>query len=138
MLYSQLDHNTQVFIQKTKPVWMNQILQRLAQSPTHFNKLVEILVDMVVSQKHPEWTKRALMWLTKIAEQPDLATMLTGCHSSLFRFLSFSADSFGIGGLLDSAVKAMSAASKPKVKPPKRLERAFLNTHYVFVDGNFY
>ncbi len=90
---------------------------------------------MVVSQKHPEWTRRALKWLNKIFEHPELSKMLQSCHPSVCRFLSFGAESAGVGTLLNSAMDIILATPKQGPKKTKNDQYIIVDTQYTFVDG---
>ncbi|KAL5103616.1 NAD-dependent protein deacetylase sirtuin-7 [Taenia crassiceps] len=115
---------------------MERVLSRLSRSPVHFNKFFDILVEFVVSENHPEWDNRALRWLDKIFESPELAAMTKQSQSSLCRFLSFSAEIHGLRQLVDAAVETMDSVPK-KIKPRfKKSPLPILDTGYVFIDDH--
>ncbi|VDD75562.1 unnamed protein product [Mesocestoides corti] len=115
---------------------MNRILDRLAHSPTHFNKFMEILVEMVTSQKHPEWTRRALKWLCKIFEHPELTKMLKSCQPSLCRFVSHSADMLGIHQLLRPTIDMIEETPKSGKVEFAFSKAPIYDTGYVYVDDS--
>lgn len=125
----------QVFIQKIKPAWINQTLSRFARSPLHFNKFFEILVDMVVSEHHPEWSNRAIQWLIKIFDNSETAEMAKQCSSSMSRFVSYSAEVIGVEKIVDSALNSLRYAPGPSKSKPKNSELIIVDTNYVFIDG---
>ncbi|KAM7540455.1 hypothetical protein Aperf_G00000020195 [Anoplocephala perfoliata] len=122
----------QVIIQNIKPAWISQTLSRLARSPLHFNKFFEILVDMVVSERHPEWSNRAIQWLNKVFDNPETAEMAKKCSSSMSRFVSFSVEMMGVGKLVDSTLKSLKCIPRPSKR--KKPELVIVETNYVFID----
>lgn len=114
---------------------MERVLSRLSRSPMHFNKFFDILVDFVVSENHPEWDNRALRWLAKIFESPELAAMTKQSQSSLCRFLSFGAEVHGLRQLVDAVVEMIDAAPMTVKRRSKKPRLPILDTGYVFIDG---
>ncbi|KAM3171170.1 hypothetical protein ACTXT7_017160 [Hymenolepis weldensis] len=124
----------QVFIQKTKPSWINHILSRLVRSPVHFNKMFEILIDMVVSERHPDWAKRALQWLTKIFDNSETAEMAKQCTSSMHRFVSYCSEMNGIERLVNSTLKYINYERNDKIRRRGRGRIIVVDTKYLFID----
>ncbi|KAH9285641.1 hypothetical protein ECG_01985 [Echinococcus granulosus] len=124
----------QLFIQKIQPAWMEQVLSRISRSPIHFSKFFDILVDFVVSENHPEWCNRALRWLTRIFESPELADMTKQSQSSLCRFLSFAAEMHGLHQLLGTVVEMIDASPKVAEPTSRNFHLPIYDTGYVFID----
>nr|CDS28030.1 eukaryotictranslation initiation factor 3 [Hymenolepis microstoma] len=124
----------QVFIQKTKPSWISHILPRLIRSPVHFNKMFEILVEVVVSERHPDWARRALQWLTKIFDNPEASEMAKQCTSSMHRFVSYCSEMNGIGKLVDSTLKYINYKRENEISRPRRGGIVVVDTKYLFID----
>lgn len=127
----------QVFIQKTKPSWINHILSRLVRSPVHFNKMFEILVDVVVTERHPDWARRALQWLTKIFENPETAKLAENCTSAMSRFVSYSAEMKGLESLVQSTLSYVKYERTSKGLRRPRGKTVIVDTKYLFIDGSF-
>ncbi|VDN98603.1 unnamed protein product [Rodentolepis nana] len=124
----------QVFIQKTKPSWISHILPRLIRSPVHFNKMFEILVDVVVSERHPDWARRALQWLTRIFDNPEAVEMAKRCTSSMHRFVSYCSEMNGIEDLVNSTLKYINYERENKINRRSRGGIVVVDTKYLFID----
>ncbi|VDM34063.1 unnamed protein product [Hydatigera taeniaeformis] len=113
---------------------MQQVLSRLSRSPMHFNKFLDIIVDFAVSENHPEWCSRALRWLEKIFESPELAAMTKQSQSSLCRFLSYDAQMHGLRRLVDTVVENLDAIHKSTKPKLRKINLPIVDTGYIFID----
>lgn len=126
----------QVFIQRTNKKWLRRTLARLTSSPRHLNKLIDILVQIVTSDRHPEWVKRALYWLTEICQNSQLSSHLEACRPSFLRFLSHSSAVAGTYDLVHSAANISRKAEQSKPTRISTRPENFIRTGYVFVDDS--
>nr|VZH98584.1 unnamed protein product [Spirometra erinaceieuropaei] len=126
----------QVFVQRTNKKWLRRTLDRVASSPRHLNKLIDILVQIVTSDRHPEWVRRALYWLTEICQHSQLSSHLEACRPSFTRLLSHSSTLAGTYDLVNSAAEISKKAEHSKPTRNSTRPEHFIRTGYVFVDDS--
>ncbi len=127
------DQIIKVFVQKTRSAWLKRMLQRLSTSPKHLIKLVNILVGIITSERHPDWVHRALKWMSAIMADEKLIKNMSHCRPALFALQSCASELAGAPTILSPLMELTKRTYKPKTKK----DTSVYDCGYVFVDGTF-